>query len=389
MSDSRYLTSLLLPPPLCRADMPTNSDSSSSLLRLLAQHNRSKSTVSSSDTDIDSAGYTSSSGTTTPEDDAQTFHLNPTCRNVLAEKPKGGARELTINTKHRNFASAVKKVKKVAHALATFKRKRPDDISPILISSPLRERFGKRMAVKPQPDESFYSLPNRRFSLSDVSAPPYPSQTITRKFGTISGSTSSFVGGSSRKQRSGLRIPSFSEPRQSTLSSSTPETEVPRAQLGALTSRKLLIHVLRILLFLPWCAAVGGALVLFPSYAGLVAFRTGYLASRKGIRRFAHWAECGQQHVMIFLACLVAVIWYNPALGLSLTSVVVSRFVFVWHAFKVDKSIPLGEDDQQSLYLVAMGLASTDGSFSVSRARDGRTVGMADDSVSAIAETKV
>lgn len=66
-----------------------------------------------------------------------------------------------------------------------------DDISPILISSPLRERFGKRMSVKPHPDEvcgsvslersqtsvieldlqGFYSLPNRRFSFSDVSTP--------------------------------------------------------------------------------------------------------------------------------------------------------------------------------------------------------------------------
>ena len=58
---------------------------------------------------------------------------------------------------------------------------------------------------------------------------------------------------------------------------------------------------------------------------------------------------------MIFLACLIAVLWYNRALGLSFTSIVVSRFVSVWHAFKVDESIQLGEDDQQSLYLVIMG----------------------------------
>lgn len=105
--------------------------------------------------------------------------------------------------------------------------------------------------------------------------------------------------------------------------------------------------------------------MLFPGYVELVAFGPRYIPSPKGIRRFAHWAECGQQHVLIFLAFLMAILWYNCALGLSLTSIVVSRFLYVWHDFKVDTSIPLGEDDQQSLYLVVTGLASADGSFRV------------------------
>ena len=145
---------------------------------------------------------------------------------------------------------------------------------------------------------------------------------------------------------------------------------------GVLTFSAVLVRILRILFFLPWCAAVGGALLLFPSYVERVAFGPGYLPSPKGIRRFAHWAECGQQHVMIFLACLVVVLWYNLALGLSLTCIVVSRFVYVWHAFCVDESIPLGEDDQQSLYLVVMGLASADGSFRVRRPGGGTTVAL-------------
>ncbi|KAF8549683.1 hypothetical protein OG21DRAFT_1514930 [Imleria badia] len=198
-------------------------------------------------------------------------------------------------------------------------------------------------------------------------------QTVTRKFGTISGSTSTSVKGTFRKQRIGLRMPSFSDPRHSTFTSPTLETVVPRTQGGALNFRTILVHVLRILLFLPWCAAVGGALLLFPSYVELVAFRPGYLESPKGIRRFAHWAECGQQHVMIFLACLVAALWYNFSLGISLSSIVMSRLVFMWHGFKVDKSIPLGEDDQQSLYLIIMGLVSMDGSFSVNGTRGEQT----------------
>ncbi|KAI9463422.1 hypothetical protein HD554DRAFT_2123974, partial [Boletus coccyginus] len=218
---------------------------------------------------------------------------------------------------------------------------------------PLRERFGKRMSVKPQPDESFYSLPNRRFSVSDVSMPPYYSEAITRKFGTISDSTSGFAGGTFRKSRSGPRIPSFSDSRHSALPSSAPETVVSRTQHGAVTLTTILVYIFRILLFVPWCTLVGGALLLFPNHVELIAFGPGYLESPKGIRRFAHWAECGQQHVMIFLAYLVTVLWYHCALGLSLTSIVVSRFVFVWHAFKVDKSIPLGEDDQQNREIVS------------------------------------
>lgn len=199
----------------------------------------------------------------------------------------------------------------------------------------------------------------------------YHPETITRKFGTISGSTSGFAKDTFRKQRS---MPNFGWDcsRRSAIPSSmsAPVSVVPRIEQRVLTFSMILVYVLRVLLFVPWCAAVGGVLLLFPACTELVAFGPGYLPSPKGIRRFAHWAECGQQHVMIFLAFLVVILWYNCALGLSLTCIVVSRFVYVWHGFKADNSIPLGEDDQQSLYLVVMGLGSTDGSLRVSRPRD-------------------
>lgn len=88
------------------------------------RYNDSRSTVSSSDTDSNSAGYASSSGTTTPEDDTQTFYLGPTLQNVLADNSKHvPAEKLSIVTRPRNFSSAMKKVKKVVHALVVFKRK--------------------------------------------------------------------------------------------------------------------------------------------------------------------------------------------------------------------------------------------------------------------------
>ncbi|KAG9310820.1 hypothetical protein JVU11DRAFT_8673 [Chiua virens] len=338
------------------------SISPSSHLRSLERHNHSKSTVSSSDADADSAGYASSSGTTTPEDDAQTFHLGlgPSLQNVLADKTKnGGSREkLAIVTKQRNFSLTMKKVKKVAHALAVFKRKRPDDISPILISSPLRERFGKRMSIKALPDESTPEF-------------LHPSKPTVFPLGREDTATSAANDPPQIWDNLGIHVYLCS----GALPASSPTTAVPqtRGEVALAFSTTL-----RILFFVPWCVAVGGALLLFPNHVELVAFRTGYLPSQKGLRRFAHWAECGEQHVLIFLASLVALLWYDRIFGLSLTSIVVSRLVWVWHGFKVDRRIPLGEDDRQSLYLVVMGLAFADTSFQVIKQGERQTVVMGD-----------
>ncbi|KAF9219860.1 hypothetical protein BS17DRAFT_369871 [Gyrodon lividus] len=339
--------------------------------------NNSSGSTSTTETESDGAAYAaSSSGTTTPEDDDQTFHLGHLLTSVLEDKsvtPRTDRREkITISTKPRTFTSAVKRVKKAAQSFAMFKKKRPEDMSPILISSPLREIFGKRMSIRTHPDESFYSLPNRRFSMQDLSTPSHnqPIQTISRRFGTISESSSSFVKSAFRRQRSGFRLSNFSHLPQGIVPSSTPTPAVEKEVIldnedDTFKFVDLLAHLLRILLFVPWCAAVGGTLLLFPNHVELVAFRSGYLPSPKGLRRFAHWAECAHQHIMIFLACVALVLWYDRALGLSFTCVLVSRFVYVWSCFRVDRKIALGEDDQQSLYLVVMDLAFAEDSITV------------------------
>ncbi|KAF8838577.1 hypothetical protein BDN67DRAFT_74326 [Paxillus ammoniavirescens] len=297
--------------------------------------------------------------------------------NVLEDKPmtsrsnRGGG--ITIGTKSP-LSLTMRRVKKAAQLLVLFKKKRPEDMSPILISSPLRERFGKSMSIKIHPDESFYSLPNRRFSMQDVSTLSHdqPAQMITRKFGTISETSSSFVKSAFRRQRSsGFRLTDFSDLPPGVVLSSTPTPVVEKdaildIQHDTFKFSDLLSHVPRILLFIPWCAAVGGALLLFPNLVELVAFRTGYLPSPKGLRRFAHWADCAYPHVMIFLACVVLILWYDRVMGMSLACVVVSRFVYVWSCFRVDRGIPLGEDDQQSLYLVIMDPASVPDAVTVS-----------------------
>ena len=42
------------------------------------------------------------------------------------------------------------------------------------------------------------------------------------------------------------------------------------------------------------------------------------------------------------------------ALGVTVAALVLSRFIFVWQDFEFDQSIPLGEDDRQSLYRIAV-----------------------------------
>ncbi|RDB18197.1 hypothetical protein Hypma_000507 [Hypsizygus marmoreus] len=131
--------------------------------------------------------------------------------------------------------------------------------------------------------------------------------------------------------------------------------------LPKLTPRSLLLTVLRTFLFLPWCVAVGGAIVLFPTHLELVAFRPGYISTPRGIRRFSFWAESGLELVAIFFAFLASVWWIYPTFGLLALGGVVAQCMYAWQGFEVDRSLPLGDDDRQSLYLVAKvyGLGDT------------------------------
>ncbi|KAI0945906.1 hypothetical protein AcV7_010020 [Taiwanofungus camphoratus] len=110
--------------------------------------------------------------------------------------------------------------------------------------------------------------------------------------------------------------------------------------------------LLRIIFFLPWCITVGGAILLSPQHLEIITFPPGYLSSPTGTRRFAFWADCAAHQVFIFLACLAAYVWWDFPRGVLLASAALARFVYVWHDFRVDQSIPPGEDDRQSLYLV-------------------------------------
>lgn len=265
-----------------------------------------------------------------------------------------------LQSRQRTLSAAVKTM---SRAFTVFKKKSLDEEEPVFIGSPLRERFGRRISIKTRPEE-FYSLPNRYFSVHDL--PMQKAKTVghkaERRIASISGPPSSSINKPSRRSRNlNFSLPGFVEELQATMPLSSPVAEqVPLAdssQEERDSYQRILITILRGVLFVPWCATVGGALLLFPQNLELVVFRPGYLESLQGIRRFAHWADCAFHHAMIFLALVVALMWYKAAVGIPVACGMMSRFMYVWTGFRVDSKVPLGLDDRQSLYLLAKGTA--------------------------------
>ncbi|KAG9217608.1 hypothetical protein CCMSSC00406_0010427 [Pleurotus cornucopiae] len=116
--------------------------------------------------------------------------------------------------------------------------------------------------------------------------------------------------------------------------------------------------IIKVLCFLPWCALVGGTILLAPEYLEQVTFCTGYTPSPSTpIHRFAHWSEYAATHILSFVVLLGSVVWWNLPLGLLLFSGVTAQIVMTWSEFVVDPNVPLGEDDQQTLYVLAKKFA--------------------------------
>ncbi|KAL0953040.1 hypothetical protein HGRIS_007242 [Hohenbuehelia grisea] len=116
--------------------------------------------------------------------------------------------------------------------------------------------------------------------------------------------------------------------------------------------------LLRIVGFLPWCAIVGGCILLAPRHLEYVAFGTGYLKSPRGIARYAHWINHAPSHVGLFFCLLIILVWQHLAVGLLSIAVVLACFTMVWADFDISKdaSVSLGDDDQQTLYILGQSL---------------------------------
>ncbi|KAK0219152.1 hypothetical protein IW262DRAFT_1462780 [Armillaria fumosa] len=135
--------------------------------------------------------------------------------------------------------------------------------------------------------------------------------------------------------------------------------------------------LLKTLLFLPWCVLVGATILLSPQHLEYAAFFPGYIASPQGIRRFAYWAEVAFPHVMIFFAFIVCIGTQHLPLGITLAALTVGQSVIAWHDFRYDSKIPVGDDDRQSLYLIAVTLHCSK-SFTLKQSPRGYFVGCED-----------
>ncbi|KAF4568519.1 hypothetical protein EYR40_010073 [Pleurotus pulmonarius] len=112
--------------------------------------------------------------------------------------------------------------------------------------------------------------------------------------------------------------------------------------------------IIKVLCFLPWCALVGGTILLAPEYLEQITFCTGYTSSPPTpIHRFAHWSEYAATHILSFVVLLGSIVWWSLPLGILLFSGVTAQIVMTWSEFVVDPNAPLGEDDKQTLYILA------------------------------------
>ncbi len=96
----------------------------------------------------------------------------------------------------------------------------------------------------------------------------------------------------------------------------------------------LLSLVARVILFLPWCIAVGAAIALYPrALSALVRMYAG--PPRTPLHRLAHHAHTARAHLGIFLGVLSLLAAALPSwrLRILLLGAVVVRAVVVWRGF--------------------------------------------------------
>ncbi|KAF9647610.1 hypothetical protein BDM02DRAFT_3270142 [Thelephora ganbajun] len=128
------------------------------------------------------------------------------------------------------------------------------------------------------------------------------------------------------------------------------------AQPAPWTIQRLLRPLILALCFPFWTFAVGGCIFLSPTnHLDAIAFSSGFvLPPPSDIARFGYWSENAVPHMCTFLAGLCFLIRWRLDLGFSVLVIVLCLFWRAWSNFELDKDIPLGGDDRQSIYLVSM-----------------------------------
>ncbi|KAI0636076.1 hypothetical protein C8Q77DRAFT_613600 [Trametes polyzona] len=125
---------------------------------------------------------------------------------------------------------------------------------------------------------------------------------------------------------------------------------------------ELLSTSLHMVLFLPWCITVGAAIVLMPSTVGAITFDAGIIRGPApgGLRRFAYWAANAYEHVFVFLATAVLLLYHFRAPWTA--ALLFLRWAWVWVGFRPSAGLyrRVGWDDMESIWLVFKGRAVVD-----------------------------
>ncbi|KAK1229317.1 hypothetical protein PQX77_007635 [Marasmius sp. AFHP31] len=249
------------------------------------------------------------------------------------------------------------------------------DYDPPSLATPTIESSNSTMTSSPDIDfsshqraSSLYSLPNDPISISPA---------ISQAQLSLPSIASHSLGGSMvelkslEKDQVDPQVPT--EDSSQAVSSRKASSNLKNSD-NAIELTALLIPA-QVLCFLPWCIAVGCALLLFPKHLEHVVFTSGYYypnaPSPSGIHRFAHLSEYAIPHVMTFLAFLVLSVWFNMPLGLGLATLAFSQGMLSWQDFREDLSIPLGEDDRMAVYWILKRYAFGEGCWGLRKADDG------------------
>lgn len=134
-----------------------------------------------------------------------------------------------------------------------------------------------------------------------------------------------------------------------------PTAEEPVTAVTAKSSgMSRLISLAKVVSFLPWIIAAGCAFLLFPQNLEFLIFQTGYISANTKLQRFAVLAEISNVAVIFAFAVALVGFSYSVDVFSVLICVILARLMFAWKDFRFDQTIPLGEDDQQSVYRIFM-----------------------------------